>query len=491
MSKIIETLDLRTRLENLHESVTDNNGNSRYIIEGYMRQIGTRSDYNILRDVCNEMKQYDWLAPVDSFINESIKFVKENELSFAVLNTLETVRTSKHQKSYAAAINALEEIKDLNESDLRKNVSAKLSKHSWVPEVKALIEMSNNLSGSNKTTDKKFSNSTPVSPVLENENGETIFCVGKRVYAMNENEEIRLASNNEISEDFVKLIELSENFSVTDTGLRLSENGCNIDLNRVEEGEEVKTEVYVDGNLVKESQLAATLMANGKFRYGQYDTIRVLEHALNKMNNLYELDFVETIKSNVYEGVEVNLMKTDSGVYVNKVNPSMNENVLIKPETATDAINLVQEFVNYDITNSVRDILEGEAKVESDRVKAEDDIYERINYIKDEISKLSELGMDDMDQIKEAKKVLSDALEAEQAKLNTMFKSKNVTVHEASDADYVQGQLKIKTNGYKAGTKIQVNAGQYTEGGSKDMIACILPSNEIVDVQKKYLDVVI
>ena len=232
-------------------------------------------------------------------------------------------------------------------------------------------------------------------------------------------------------------------------------------------------------------------MANGKFRYGQYDTIRVLEHALNKIENLYELDFVETIKSNVYEGVEVNLMKTENGVYVNKVNPGMNENVLIKPETATDAINLVQEFVNYDITNSVRDILEGEAKIESDKVKAEEDIYERINYIKDEISKLSELGMDDMDQIKEAKKVLSDALEAEQSKLNKMFKSKNVTVHEASDADYVQGELKIKTNGYKAGTKIQVNAGQYTEGGGKDMIACILPSNEIVDVQKKYLDVVI
>ena len=185
MSKIIETLGLRNRLENLYESVTDNNGNSRYIIEGYMRQIGTRSDYHILRDACLEMKQYDWLAPVDSFINESIKFVKENELSFAVLNTLEAVRTSKHQKSYAAAINALEEIKDLNESDLRKSVSGRLSKHSWVPEVKSLIEMSNNLSGSNKTTDKKFSNSTPVSPVLENDNGDTIFCVGNRVYAMN------------------------------------------------------------------------------------------------------------------------------------------------------------------------------------------------------------------------------------------------------------------------------------------------------------------
>ena len=491
MSKVIETLDLRTRLENLYESVTDNNGSTRIILEGYMRQIGTRSDYSILRDLCLEMKQYDWLAPVDEFINEARKFAEDNQMSFAVLNTLESIRKSRDNKSFSAAINALEEMKDLSESDLRKTSAGKLHKHAWVPGVKELIALSENLTKSNTTTDKRFTNIKPVSPVLENENGETIFCVGKRIYAMNENEEIRLAKSDEISNEFAKLVELSENFKVTEEGLRLSTNNCNIDICRVEEGEESKTEIYVDGDLVKESQLAATLMSNGKFRYGQYDTIKVLEHALNKINDLYELDFVETIKSNVYEGVEVNLMKTENGVYVNKINKGMNENILIKPETAKDAIDLVQEFVDYDITNSVKDILEGEAKIEANRAKEESDIYERIDYIKNEISKLSELGMDEMDQIREAKKVLNDALEAETRKLNAMFKSKNVTVHEASDADYVPGELKIKTNSYRPGTKVQVNAGQYTEGGGKDMISVILPSNEIVDVQKKYLDVTI
>ena len=491
MSKVVETLDLRTRLEKLHEAIGEQTPGALLVVEGALRRIGTISDYNNLATICNEMKSYDWLAPVDAFINESIKFAKENELAFAVLNTLENIRTSKDQKSFAAAINSLEEIKDLSESELKRAIPSKMKKHAWVPGVRALVEMSETLSNTNKSTDKKFTNTRPVSPVLENENGETIFCVGNRVYAMNESEEIRLAKNDEISNDFAKLIQLSENFTVTEDGLRHTSNNCNIDINRVEEGEEVKTEVYVDGELVKESQLAATLMANGKFRYGQYDTIKVLEHALNKIDNLYELDFVETIKSNVYEGVEVNIMKTENGLYVNKINPAMNENVLIKPETATDAINLVQEFVNYDITNSVQDILEGEAKIEADRAKTEENIYERIDYIKNEISKLSELNMDDMAEIKEAKKILNDALEAEQARLNKMFKSKAVTMHEASDADYAPGELKIKVNGYGPGTKVQVNAGQFTESGTKDMVSVILPSNEIVDVQKKYLDVVI
>ena len=491
MSKVVETLDLRTRLEKLHESIGDKTPGALLVVEGAIRRIGTVSDYNNLATICNEMKSYDWLAPVDSFINESIKFAKENELAFAVLNTLENIRTSKDKKSFAAAINSLEEIKDLSESELKKAIPSRMKSHSWVPGIKQLVEMSELRSGSNKTTDKRFTNTRPVSPVLENENGETIFSVGNRVYAMNESEEIRLAHNNEISEEFVKLTQLSENFTITEDGLRHSSNNCNIDINRVEEGEETKTEVYVDGQLVKESQLAATLMANGKFRYGQYDTIKVLEHALNKIDNLYELDFVETIKSNVYEGVEVNVMRTGNGLYVNKINPSMNENTLIKPETATDAINLVQEFVDYDITNSVQDILEGEAKIEADRNKTEENIYERIDYIKNEISKLSELNMDDMTEIKEAKKVLNDALLKEQDRLNKMFRSKNVTMHEASDADFAPGELKMKINGYKPGTKVQINAGQFTSGGTKDMISVILPSNEIVEVQKKYLDVAI
>ena len=147
------------------------------------------------------------------------------------------------------------------------------------------------------------------------------------------------------------------------------------------------------------------------------------------------------------------------------------------------------EYVNYDITNSVRDLLEGEAKLEEGRKKEENDIYERIDFIKNEISKISELGMDEMAEIKEAKKILSDSLAEEQAKLNAMFKTKNVEVHEASDADYVPGELKMSVKTYKPGTKVQVNAGQFTEKGAKDMISIILPSNEVIDVQKKYLAV--
>jgi hypothetical protein len=230
-------------------------------------------------------------------------------------------------------------------------------------------------------------------------------------------------------------------------------------------------------------------MATGKFRAGEYDVIKVLEHAVHSAEKLVELDFVETITSNVYEGVEVNILKTDNGVYVNKINAYMNENVLIKAETASDAINLVMEYVNYDITNSVKDLLEGEAKIEEGRKKEESDIYERIDFIKNEISKISELGMDEMAEIKEAKKILNDSLEAEQAKLNAMFKTKNVEVHEASDADYVPGEIKMSVKTYKPGTKVQVNAGQFTEAGAKDMISIILPSNEVIEVQKKYLAV--
>jgi hypothetical protein len=269
--------------------------------------------------------------------------------------------------------------------------------------------------------------------------------------------------------------------------LRLRSQNKIVDI-KVNDAKEVTVEL--NGNKINENHLAASLMSTGQFRTDEYPTIKVLEHAIAKVKDLYELDFVDKITSNVYEGVEVNVFKTASGVYVNKINAGMNENSFVKPESATQAIDIVQEFVDYDITNSVSDLLEGEAKVEAEKIQSEKNIYERIDYIKNEISKLSELGMDDMEEIKEAKKILNDTLKMEQTRLNKMFKSKNVEIHEdSSDMDYVPGELKIKVDSYGPGTKVQVSAGQYAESGSKDSIKVILPDNSMVDVQKKYLGV--
>jgi len=486
MSKVVENLNLRTKLENLYESLTENNGTSKMLVERYIGQLDLRSDYSILRDACLELKQYDWIPNINKFINESFEFVYENEVTFGLLNTLEALRANRDSKSFTAAINQLEELKDLSESDLRKRLPNKMKKHSWVPGVKNLISVTETLSGTSDTTDQRFTNTKPVSPLLENAEGDTLFYVGKRVYAMNENEDIRLAEREELTDEFASLVQLAENFTFTENGLRLSSQNKVVDI-KIDEG---NVTVEMDGKEINKNHLSASLLSTGKFRTDEYSTIKVLEHAVAKANDLYELDFVDTINSNVYEGVSVNVLKTKNGVYINKINDSMNENTLVKPDSTKDAVNMVSEFVDYDITNSVADLLEGEANEESKKVEAEHDIYERIDYIKDEISKLSELNMDDMNSIQEAKKVLNDALLKEQDKLNKMFKSKGVTVHEdSSDSDYVPGELKIKVGTYAPGTKVQVAAGSFTEGGTKDMISTILPSNEIVDVQKKYLSV--
>ena len=487
MSKIVENLDLRTRLENLYESLTDNNGTSKSIVEKFIGQLDLRSDYSILRDCCLEMKVYDWLTPVDAFIKDGVNYVTENEISFAVLNTLEAIRTNKDKKSFSSAINTLEELKDLSESELKKKLPNKMRTHSWVPGVKELISVSETVSGSNDSTDNRFDNSTPISPLVETESGDTLFAIAKRVYKMNESGEINIADNSEVSEEFASLYSLSENFTPTEDGLRLKSRNKIIDI-KVNEDKEVSVEL--DGQRVNENHLSAALMSSGQFRTDEYPTIKVLEHAIAKIDSIFESDFVETSRSNVYEGVEVNLLKTDQGVYVNKINPHMNENTLVKPESTKEAIKLVQEFVDYDITNSVQDLLEAEATLAESKEKEESDVYERMDFIKDEISKLSELNMDEMEEIQEAKKVLNDALKHEQGRLNKMFKSKSVEIHEdSSDADYVPGELKIKVGTYGPGTKVQVSAGQYTSKGTKDSISVILPSNEVVDVQKKYLGV--
>ena len=492
MSKAIKDLDLRSRLENLYESLSDANGTSKAIVEKYIGQIDLKSDYFIMRDICFEMKQYDWIPTVDTFINETVSYVRENAVSIGVTNTLENLRKDKNHRSYSGAINTLEELKDLSESDLQKRLPNKMRTHAWVPGIKELVSETEALTGTNDTSDKRFTHKSPVSPVMESETGETLFCVGNRVYSMNESEELRLANREEVSDTFLNLVNLAENFTATENGLRLTTNNKIVDLIITESEGEKTISVELDGAKVNENHLSAALMSSGKFRTDEYDKIRVLEYAVSEFKNLYELDFVDSITSNVYEGVEVHVMKTNNGVYINKINSHMNENTLIKPDSTKHAISVVQEFVDYDITNSVQDLLEAEKTAEESKEQEETDVYERIDHIKNEISKLSSLGMDEMDEIQEAKKLLNDALLKEQDRLNTMFKSKNVTMHEdSSDGDYVPGELKIKVDTYAPGTKVQVSAGQYAERGAKDAVAVILPNNKMQDVQKKYLSVAI
>ena len=490
MSKAIKDRDLRSILENLYESLNDNNGSSKAIVEKYIGQIDLVSDYFIMRDICFEMKQYDWIPSVDAFIKDTITYVNENAVSIGVSNTLLNLRNDKYHKSYSGAINTLEELKDLSESDLKKRLPNKMRTHSWIPGIKELVSETEAMSGTNDTHDKRFTHKSPISPIMECESGNTLFCVGNRVYSMNESEELRLANRDEVSDKFLSLVNLAENFTATDKGLQLKTANKVVDLIINEADGEKTISVELDGAKINENHLSASLMSSGKFRTDEYEKIRVLEHAVSEYKNLYELDFVDTIESNVYEGVEVNVMKTNNGVYINKINSHMNENVLIKPDSARDAVNVVQEFVDYDITNSVQDLLEAEKTAEENKAQEETNVYERIDHIKNEISKLSSLDMDDMQEIKEAKKLLNDALLKEQDRLNAMFKSKSVEMHEdASDGAYVPGELKIKVDSYAPGTKVQVSAGQYSERGTKDSINVILPDNKIVEVQKKYLSV--
>lgn len=428
MSKIIQRLNLQNRLEDLYESVSINNGNAKYIINKYLKEIGTRSDYMILRDVCNEMKQYDWIESVDSFIKESIGFIKRNEISFGTYNTLESLKNSKYRDSYMDAINELEMMVGLNESSVRSNINKSLNRFKWIPEVKALIEMNDSINGSVKTTDANFTITNPVSAVYENEYGETFFTLGKKTYIANKDGEINLTNENEIPEEFLKISKLSENYKQTPQGLRMIQNGCIIDLKINENTGKVR--IFVDGDRINESQLSAKLISTGKFRYGQTGVVSILEHTINKIGHFYSLGFIDTIKSNLYEGVEVNLIKTNSGIYINKINPSMNENVLIKPATTKEGIRIVKEFINYDITQSVQNLLEGDERVEYQRSEQERKIYENIKNIKDQISEISGMRMDNMPQIKEAKKLLQESLDEEQYKLNQLLNSRSRVINE-------------------------------------------------------------
>jgi len=143
--------------------------------------------------------------------------------------------------------------------------------------------------------------------------------------------------------------------------------------------------------------------------------VKAFEHA----NDFVELDFVQGISSRVYPGVEANVVRVAEDVYINRINPTMHVNEMVKAESSSHAIELVKEYVNYDISSTITDLLEGEAKEQALVEAKKNDLFDRINFLKDAREKLSRQDQTN-EAIKKADSLLVSEIETFQTELNTL-----------------------------------------------------------------------
>lgn len=428
---VFEQFDLKGRIKSLVESVRKYKAaNSDFsvnnvitICEKHLNSLYANSasttDATVAAKLVQELSQFNWIEPVTESINGIITFMNENYMSFEVSEMLRRLENAKGNGFYTQAISKLSEIKNLSESEIRENIKYKFDALTWIPEIKYLVETVNQITG-NLSSNAEAVVEKVYSPITEKD-GQTIFYLSGNVYGIKENE-ISVIDPNTLTALYLTLIAVSESFKIgaNDLTCYKGQNSIRLVLN-----EENKADFYFNGKKeesVKEANdVRNFLLSNGSFKVHEMNDVNIVAEAFTHIAEFTELDFVQSINSRTHNGVKVNVIRLGENVYVNRINPMMRVNEFKKAENANQAIELVKEYVNFDASASLVDLLEGEAKKAAVLENKKNDLFDKINFLKEQRNKIAESGIMN-ESLKEADTLLISEIEKWQKELNSILK---------------------------------------------------------------------
>jgi hypothetical protein len=416
-------LDLKGKLKDL-KTITEGMSSSfhtsslKSIVEKYMTIVNS-SNYShpvIAKGLINETKDYMWMEPIAKVINEVTNFLNENVITIQLDEAYTKLKTSNRNMYFSQAYPVMEELMGLSESEIRENAKYKLAAHTWIPEVKAIIENINALTNTgNSTTDhivvKKFS------PVMENGGGH-VFHVSGSTFKLQDGQ-ISKIDARQIGAAYLTMIAVEESAKFSENKMTFYKGKHTYEIQLNENGRTF----FVDGRELafsEKSQLKNLLVSTCHFDLNEMYKTDLLVAAYEHADKFVELDFVNSIEHRHKKGLVANVMRIGENVYINKINKAMAMNEFFKADNATKAVEIVKEFINYDITPLMEDLLAEDVKnlriVESKK----NDLLDRINFLKEERNNLSKQDIKN-EFINEAYSLLTEEIEKFQKEFNTLL----------------------------------------------------------------------
>lgn len=416
-------LDLKGKLKDL-KTITEGMSNSfhtsslKSIVEKYNTIVST-SNYShpvIAKGLLNETKDYMWIDSISKVMNEIASFLNENVITIQLDEAYTKLKTSNRNAYFSQAYPVMEELMGLSESEIRESAKYKLAAHTWIPEVKAIVEHINNLTVTgNSTTDhvvvKKFS------PVLENDGGH-VFHVSGSTFKLQDGQ-ISKIDARQIGAAYLTMIAVEESAKFSENKMTFYKGKHTYEIQLNESGRTF----FVDGRELafsEKSQLKNLLVSTCHFDLNEMYKTDLLVAAYEHADKFVELDFVNSIEHRHKKGLTANIMRIGENVYINKINKAMATNEFFKAENATKAVEIIKEFINYDITPLVEDLLSEEVKNKRIVESQKNDLFDKINFLKEQKNELSKQDIKN-EFIAEAYKLITEEIEKFQKEINTLL----------------------------------------------------------------------
>jgi hypothetical protein len=407
----------------------------------------------ILESTIKDLNVYSWMKPVENFINETKDFLKRYETNILIERVIFDLEMDKNAGYYKKAITKLAEASESDNPIFF--ISENLTEEKWIPLVKRLVEHCDNLKGSTNGHNPNFKVNRIYSPVEFIEESE--------VYAFHVNGKnfetdgtTITETEKPVSESFKKLTKITESAKFANKMMRLYPNHNSvIDIEFTNES----AKVLINNKPVDAAVVESHLIAGGYLKYGEQEKAAQISHAISEGRNIKELDFAYRVTSNLFEGLVVNVFNINENVYIQKINPAMKVNEFILAESAEEAVNIVKDFMNYDISGSINHLLETEEAEKTVRAKEIAKIEGRIKFLiesRENLERIAKLnGVENTTKIKSAIELLESQIVEQNGKLAKLDVTKSEELNEGAleiAGGIVLGIVGLKTIGFLAKT---------------------------------------
>lgn len=425
--------------------------------------------FKIARELYTKLSQSTWLNPVSELREYIMESYNNAKWQFRISESIE--RTGMQKGKLMESLNS-DLVSLLNESDVKSKFAVIAAKNPWSMDAKAIINEMN-------AEDQKVASTANgkvvkiLSPVLESESGLTFQLHGKNY--------------NYDGKDITEATVTDPRFFDVSEGLKMfTRNGDTLSLH----GDSGKTLEYniTEGTLsmgkinlsnVSIIELKESLLATNFSGYrNQWQNDKICKF-FESIDLVCELDDFTTIQNQEYADVFLTMIGVQEGIYINKVNPGMGLNEMIKLNTATETVDIVKEFINFDISPilSERLLAENNEKAieESKRKELTDSLSfleEKKSEVKAAIKKLGET-----EELSEALNLLDEELRGKEKELANSYISEKKTKDDYLNDGFVEASVKKAGQGLKVRQEVLVSAEEYASLGDDDMLSVIIPKN--------------
>lgn len=437
------------------------------------------SEAFLIESMISELETFSWEKHAKNALTTLKKVYEKNRKEIEVAKAIEEINRSGGRDLFSSIVESMRNWLN-TENRVSEKLVNDLKKWSFNPTVRSLVEKFTQLEGSNgkfsiNVNSENCEVKSIIAPSLVFEN-HSVFVTSDRFFKATSKgvSVMERAEASKLPGKFLKAALVLSNPAV-----RINENGLDMFIGKnklsvVFESDTETKAVSLNGRRIPEDKLGFILSM--ELRNSFQSSVSVVEQAtevVKAANFLSEIDFGKKIVSKIYEGVEANVFRFGQKVYVHKVNPAMKKNDLFEGN-GTQAVNIVKEFLGFDISESMSDILENEDRALAIMRNDKQAIKNNMSIVESEMAKIAKAiqenpALVESQEIKEAQAMLqkeSESLKDKWNQINVEIErfekyAKKVSSVNENEGYGINTDVKIRRNGEK-GKVVGVNGNSKT-----------------------------